>query len=593
MGKTTTNPFAGYRVAMPVAVSFMLMPSLVFAQTEEQVVSIRKVSDFKTLNFLKQDFKKNTLSISDLKTLAKKKNIPFSGTIENKYYELRGFETKTGKPLYYVTYNKGAGQGTLTDRLHSDAGIFNLEGEDMVVYEWDGGKVLLTHQEFGGRVTQGDDATGVNSHATHVAGTMVASGVDGNAKGMAPKAKLVAHDWNNDMTEMIAAAEKGALISNHSYGFAGAFEWGDWSGATGWHWLGDDEETEYRFYGKYTTEDRKWDVFTLGAPHYLPVKAAGNPRGDGPEAGGLHYVRVKDANGDYVWTTSTKVRQKNGGALGYDTILHGALAKNILTVGAAQKISGGYTQPTDVQMASFSGYGPVDDGRIKPDITGVGVSIYSTGTANTTYDTMSGTSMASPNVTGSLLLLQELYKNKNNGAFMRAATLKALAIATANEAGANDGPDYASGWGLLNAYKAATAISLRDKTSLIEEKTLQNGNTDTIQVTAANNEPLVVTIAWADPISKTLPSESTLNERTKTLVNDLDLRIVDTNGTEYLPWKLDPANPNNAATKADNTVDNVEQVVIKNPVAGQTYTIKVSHKDTLKKNTVVDGTIDL
>lgn len=41
---------------------------------------------------------------------------------------------------------------------------------------------------------------------------------------------------------------------------------------------------------------------------------------------------------------------------------------------------------------------------------------------------------------------------------MKSSTLKALAIATANEAGNADGPDYKSGWGLLNAHKAALTI---------------------------------------------------------------------------------------------------------------------------------------
>jgi hypothetical protein len=38
------------------------------------------------------------------------------------------------------------------------------------------------------------------------------------------------------------------------------------------------------------------------------------------------------------------------------------------------------------------------------------------------------------------------------------------------------------------------------------------------------------------------------------------------------------------ATKADNTVDNVEQVVIDNPVAGRTYRIEITNKGTLKNN---------
>ena len=74
------------------------------------------------------------------------------------------------------------------------------------------------------------------------------------------------------------------------------------------------------------------------------------------------------------------------------------------------------------------------------------------------------------------------------------------------------------------------------------------------------------------------------NNRTSKLVNDLDLRItnVQTNEVHY-PWKLDVNAPRNPATKGDNTVDNVEQVLIDQPAAG-VYKIEVSNKGTLVNN---------
>ncbi|WP_373735439.1 S8 family serine peptidase, partial [Bacteroides heparinolyticus] len=576
------------RGLLPVAAGFMLMPSFLFAQTEKQVQAIKKETNLQTLKALQVNLTKNTLTTKQLQAKAKEKGVLFSGESEGQHFQLKGFDKKTGRPLYYITTNAGAAAGTMTDKLNSSAGIFNLDGEGMKVHEWDGGGVRVEHQEFGGRVTQKDTPSANSSHATHVAGTMVASGVNAMAKGMAPKANLDAYDWSNDTTEMVDAAMNGALVSNHSYGFVSGFTLGTYSGSYGWHWLGDDEDTEYKYYGKYTEDDRNWDIIAQNAVYYLPVKAAGNPRGDGPAAGGMHYVNVYDAaSGKWVWRTSTKVRQKNGGEFGFDSITNGALGKNILTIGAAHKIAKGYKTASDVRMASFSAFGPVDDGRIKPDLSGIGMGVVSTTTGgNASYVSQDGTSMASPNVTGSLLLLQEHYKNVNSGNFMKAATLKALAIATANEAGDAPGPDYKSGWGLLNAYKAATAISTNGKYSIIAEKTLRNKATDKLSVVASGLEPLVVTIAWTDPAPKDLPSETTLNERLATLVNDLDIRVKK-NGEVYLPWKLDPANPNNAATKEDNTVDNVEQVVIESPEAGATYEIEVSHKSSLRKNKFV------
>ena len=165
---------------------------------------------------------------------------------------------------------------------------------------------------------------------------------------------------------------------------------------------------------------------------------------------------------------------------------------------------------------------------------------------------------------------------------MKSATLKALAIHTANEAGEHPGPDYQFGWGLLNAFKAAEVLSTKDKYSKVEEVTLNNNGTYTLKLTATGSAPLVVTIVWDDAVVEKLP-DATLNNRESVLVNDLDLRVSD-GATTFFPWKLDVNNPANAATKGDNTKDNVEQVVIENPVAGKEYTITVSHKGDLKKN---------
>ena len=576
--RKSTLEFGSFTRKLPVALCY-LFATAVFAQNAQEVKVLQSKTNLKGLNLLGKQFRKGTLSRAQLESRAKEMNIPFTTEFGGKFYQLQGFNAK-GLPLYYVTSNAGAAEGTGVTRLQTSPGL-ELQGEGIVLREWDGGAVRLTHQEFGGRAKMGDTSTRLNSHSTHVAGTMVASGVDKKAKGMAPKAELIAYDWNDDEDEMTTAATNGALLSNHSYGYLGGFEYGNWSGATGWHWLGTDDDTEYVGYGHYGETDAQWDLISKNAPYYLAVKAAGNPRGDGPEPGGAHYVR-KLENGKVVWAKSTKVRQKNGGANGFDCINHGATGKNGLIIAAAHKIPGGYKQPSDVKAASFSAFGPTDDGRIKPDLAGIGVGVYSTtSTGDDQYTSLSGTSMASPNVTGSLALLQE-HHNKLYRSFMKSATLKALAIHTANEAGEHPGPDYQFGWGLLNAFKAAEVLSTKDKYSKVEEVTLNNNGTYTLKLTATGSAPLVVTIVWDDAVVEKLP-DATLNNRESVLVNDLDLRVSD-GATTFFPWKLDVNNPANAATKGDNTKDNVEQVVIENPVAGKEYTITVSHKGDLKKN---------
>ncbi|WHE33408.1 S8 family serine peptidase [Bergeyella cardium] len=250
---------------------------------------------------------------------------------------------------------------------------------------------------------------------------------------------------------------------------------------------------------------------------------------------------------------------------------------------------GGYKTPSDVKAASFSAFGPTNEGRIKPDLVGIGVNVFSANSdRDSSYEEMSGTSMASPNVTGSLALVQEYY-NKNYSTtaqpFMRANTLKALTIHTANEAGEHAGPNYKFGWGLLNVLRAVEVLSVKDNFSFVNENTLQNRSKYEIKVKAkSDTEPLKVTIVWDDPVPATenMPAY-TLNNRQSVLVNDLDLRITDGVETFY-PWVLNPDKPTEPATREDNARDNVEQIIIDHPVEGKEYTIMVSSKRDLRKN---------
>jgi hypothetical protein len=365
---------------------------------------------------------------------------------------------------------------------------------------------------------------------------MIASGVTANAKGMAHQATLWANEWNNDTAEMPTQASQGLLLSNHSYGYRADL-------LPTW------------MFGFYDSEAAAWDEIAFNAPFYTIVKAAGNDRGAGYNPGGVF------------------------GTTGYNLLSGSATSKNVLVVAAVSAVTN-YTGPSSVTMSSFSSWGPTDDGRIKPDISGMGVSVYSTtSTSNTAYSTLSGTSMASPNVTGTLTLLQQHYKNLNSGSFMRSATLRGLAIHTADEAGSANGPDYRFGWGLLNAEKAANVITNRGTSSIIDERSLSNATTYSTNVVANGSAPLEVTIAWNDPKGTPL-ADGTANSTSVRLVNDLDIRVT-YNGTTTLPWRLDPAAPANAATKGDNFRDNVEKIIVETPVAGATYTITVSHKGTL------------
>ena len=328
------------------------------------------------------------------------------------------------------------------------------------------------------------------------------------------------------------------LISNHSYGVP-------LSGSTG--------PLAAYIIGAYGAAAAAWDEIAYLSPYYLTVSSAGNSGND-------------NANTNPI-------------APGFDKLTYDKTAKNMMVVANAQDaVIGANGVLTSVVINSSSSQGPTDDLRIKPDITGNGTGLTSCiGTSNTATASYTGTSMASPNVAGTLLLLQQHNKNLTNS-FMRSATLKGLACHTADDAGAI-GPDPVMGWGLLNAKKAVETLNSNGLTSWVSEESLNQGGSFTMNVNSIGTTPLIASITWTD-VPGPINEDFIPNNPMRALVNDLDIRITK-NTTTYFPWRLDANDPTGPAIRsADNNVDNVEQVKIDAPTAGQ-YTITVTHKGTL------------
>lgn len=495
-----------------------------------------------------------------------------------------------GYPKYYISQNNTiAAATTRANQLWpgGNSGL-GLSGSTAALKNklgiWDEGRPLATHVELVGRITQKDQPATTEDHATHVSGTMIASGVNPLAKGMAYGMQgIVAYDFENDISEMMGEAPN-LLLSNHSYGIISGWNYN--SSSSRWEFYGRPHENEDYKFGYYSSDAQLLDSIAYNAPNYLIVKAAGNNRGETGPAVGSPYYRYD--------STSTMVSAGNRPATissndMYNTIPWDGNAKNILTVGAIAGLPGGYSRKDDAVIGYFSDFGPTDDGRIKPDVVADGIDVFSSiATTNTSYAFSSGTSMSTPNATGSLLLLQEYYTKLKTGQFLRSATLKGLAIHTADEAGPSDGPDYQYGWGVLNVEKAAAVINAAvnssnaaTSTHLLYENNLTNGGSTTYNVIASGNGSLVATICWTDPKGD-VETVNVLNNTTKKLVNDLDIRITKGSRT-YYPWVLDPTNPGAAATKGNNIIDNVEKVSLDSVVPGQPYTITVSHKGTLAR----------
>ncbi|NBW34440.1 MAG: hypothetical protein EBR30_05360 [Cytophagia bacterium] len=445
---------------------------------------------------------------------------------------------ENGRPIYLTTFNAGLALTTGVTKLRIDGNMgLNLKGEGMIAGIWDGGSVFQ-HLEFGNRSIFTEGAA-ISDHGTHVAGSVLAAGVNIGAGGMAPLAKYYSFDWNSDRSEMVSLAksdESSLLFSNHSYGLVQGWVFQNNS----WTWTGNASIStleDWRF-GFYTSVARDLDQIASNAPYYSIFWAAGNDRDD---TGGALYP----ADG-------------NQGS-GYDCLAQEGTAKNIFTIGAIQKIAD-YAGPQSVVMSGFSGWGPTDDGRIKPDLVAPGVGIFSPVSGNS-YASFNGTSMASPGAMGSLMLVQELHKKLNGGKPMLSATLKALAIHTAKEAGGFPGPDYSFGWGVVDVEHAAKLLLQQDNRNVIvKELELEQNGSYELTLNPKLNTKITVTIAWTDPAGS--PPSPSLDPATLMLVNDLDMRILNSDQVVGLPWVLNPAvvSLSEPATKGDNFRDNVEKI---------------------------------
>lgn len=519
---------------------FILLFSFsVIGQTEEQKKVLLEQYDLAKIKQLQAELSEKEKAEKEKALFSAKANQweVFKRNSDGSVDELMGL-FPDGKPKYFSINNINAAISTRANQLHSDGGLgLNVNGQGMVGGVWDGGPTRTTHQEFGGRMIVGDDATELNGnsfHATHVTGTVGAAGVDADAKGMAFQATVKTFDWTQDEAEVLGEIQNGLLLSNHSYGtrLINVPSW---------------------YAGAYSQDALEWDSIHYVSPYYLMVVAAGN-----------------DGN----------IVNENPTTVDFDKLTGNKNGKNNLVVANGQDAEIDTNgNLISVNINSASSEGPTDDLRIKPDITGNGTGVYSTNSSgDEEYSSLSGTSMASPNVMGTLLLLQQHYNNLYQK-FMKSATLKGLACHTADDAG-NPGPDAVFGWGLLNAKTAANAISNNGLNTWISEESITQNQIYTKTIKSTAGQTLVATICWTDIPG--IANTGTLNDPTPAIVNDLDIRISQ-GSTTFYPWRLQADAAQLALRNADNFVDTVETVAIDNANGGD-YTITISHKGTLQTN---------
>lgn len=456
---------------------------------------------------------------------------------------------------------------------------YGLTGAGVAVSLFELAEAQADHVEFGGRLmiasTTAGGSSGDRRHATHVAGTIGASGVRAEAKGMAPAATIhqfcVPVSGLNDCSDNYLRLKQDKLapinvrVDNNSWGYIWGWQDTLWNDGDAW-------------WGAYDLE--------LAAPldeisnekGVLFVHSAGND-GTIPAFDAWKTHRHVDAKGDAIETETFCVSQNgsgtdcpascNGKPVGcelqlhhpqtpYDTLGTTASAKNVVAVGAID---------TSRNIISFSSRGPAKDGRVKPDVVARGSSVLSSVPTNS-YSTLNGTSMSAPAVTGIAALLTEQWRRSFGGADPTPAQLKALLIAGADDLG-NPGPDYTFGFGLVNAKTSVDLILADERAGArIRNVTFAEGAQDAVEIPLVleKQQTLRVVLNWPDPAIPYLGGDDFVAE--EALVNDLDLRVIEPSGNVRLPYVLDRVNYTANATTGVNKVDNVEMVEIPNAAPG-------------------------
>lgn len=430
----------------------------------------------------------------------------------------------------------------LNDQVRSNARVdtvqsnTELSGAGVVSSVWDGGDVDANHTDFGGRVTVVDNQGAIN-HATHVAGTMAGSGAlrsDLLYKGMAPSAPILSYYWDNNLVDHIDAINnRDADLSQNSWGYVPLVK-------------------VFCHYGQYIWDAREYDQIVRG---YLDV---GTTQATLDKQISVQFAAGNDRNGSGPCISSS----------GFDTIGPPATAKNIVTVGAINT--------NDSSMTSFSGWGPMDDGRIKPDLVAGGCQVGGDNGVTSTitgdrYGTACGTSMAAPATSGLVALMVEHYRNLNGGAQPLPSTVKGTLLHSTRDLG-NVGPDYSFGFGAIDS-QAAYGLLL---TGNVLEGALLPGGTHTFSVEVpAGAKELKLTLVWSD--------KEAADGASLTLVNNLDLVVADPDGVRHYPWLLNPSSPSSPATicapgsspsGCTDSINPLEQVFVPNPQAG-TWTVTV------------------
>ena len=460
-----------------------------------------------------------------------------------------------------------------------------LDGEGQIVSVADTGldtgvNDATMHDDFEGRIVNiydrvGDGANDVYcGHGTHVAGSVLGNGTrsNGTIRGMAPAARLVFQSIENNTNGSLSGipADFNQLFLQ-TYNDGARIHTNSWGN---------------HLHGQYNGSSQDIDEFMWNHKDSIILFSASN---DGIDSNSNGVIDADSLSSqacakNCITVGATEGNRPHGStpAPGYDFNWINFVSSGVTKFPAAP-ISTDHVSNNADGMAAFSGRGPTDDGRVKPDVVAPGTNILSVRSsafvasalvpvilwgdlpaANALHDLYcwsGGTSMSTPLTAGTVALIRQYLQrvclhNNPSGALLKAVLIHGAAPITGQYVPSEVGPvpDNSQGWGRVNLQNSlfpAFPVTWQFRDNTADAVGTGNNHDYTFQV-VNGTVPFRVTLVWTD-----FPSDPT---SAIGLVNQLRLSVIA---------------PGGATTQGAPANNNVQQVVINNPQVG-IYTVRVS-----------------
>jgi subtilisin family serine protease len=390
-----------------------------------------------------------------------------------------------------IWYNGVLGQGTVLSSTDTGVRTTHYQFYD-ASYPINSAGVYPNHRKMVGYKLYGSasfgDVASTGYHGTHVNGTIGGNDTtygSSNYDGMAKLARLYFVDVCNasggftissNLTTMYDTIYLGRGLGYHILQHSGSWRW-------------------YNSSGTYLLQDATTDAYAYANKDFLNLYAAGN-----------EYSAMRIGNP--------------------------GISKNILTVGATQNST------SSNQIASFSSRGPTQDNRIKPNIMAPGDNIYSAyGGSDNGYQSMSGTSMATPASNGAVGLIRQyllagfyptgLANPGDSIKYQSAALLRTMAMVSCDpNVGSYTIPSFDIGWGRINVDSVCYFDGDTRRLIIVDDTIgVNTGNAITDSFEVHTSIPLRISVAWTDTAAS--------SGANPTLVNDLNIQVTAPGGTYY------------------------------------------------------------